>query len=126
MQAYPAVAPPSDDKRWRIVEGTMRRHGRAPDSLIEVLHTVQEAFGFDFADSLSPDQWICACRVFQKRHLLAHKMGVIDADYLQKANDPGAVVARKLRVTHDEVNSAISVVEVLARRLFAGVLPPAP
>jgi bidirectional [NiFe] hydrogenase diaphorase subunit len=46
MQAYPAIAPPSDDKRWRIVEGTMRRHGRAPDSLIEVLHTVQESFGF--------------------------------------------------------------------------------
>jgi hypothetical protein len=89
-------------------------------------HRVQEAFGFDFADSLSPDQWICACRVFQKRHLLAHKMGVIVADYLQKANDPGAVVGRKIRVTHDEVNSAISVVEVLARRLFAGVLPPAP
>jgi len=46
MQAYPAVSPPSDDKRWRIVEGTMRRHGRQADSLIEVLHTVQESFGY--------------------------------------------------------------------------------
>ncbi len=46
MQAYQPVAPPSDDKRWRIVEGTMRRHGRQPDSLIEVLHTVQESFGY--------------------------------------------------------------------------------
>lgn len=47
MQAYPSsVPPPSTDKRWKLVEATMRRHGRKPNSLIEVLHTVQESFGF--------------------------------------------------------------------------------
>ena len=47
MLAYATtISPPSDDKRWRIVEGTMRRHGHAPDALIEVLHTVQESFGY--------------------------------------------------------------------------------
>jgi bidirectional [NiFe] hydrogenase diaphorase subunit len=47
MGSYAAVVtPPSDDKRWRIVEGTMRRHGREPDALIEVLHTVQESFAY--------------------------------------------------------------------------------
>jgi hypothetical protein len=70
--------------------------------------------------------WGCACRVFQKRHLLAHKMGVIDEEYLQKANDPGAVAGRKIHVSHDEVNSAISIVETLGRRLFGGVLPATP
>ncbi len=39
-------SPPSDDKRWKIVDSTMRRHGRASHALIEVLHTVQETFGF--------------------------------------------------------------------------------
>lgn len=39
------IAPPSDDKRWRIVEATMRRHGHAPSALIEALHAVQESFG---------------------------------------------------------------------------------
>ncbi len=53
MQAYPAmISPPSEDKRWRIVEGTMRRYGNAPDALIEVLHTVQESFGYLDNDSL--------------------------------------------------------------------------
>ncbi len=53
MQAYAAtISPPSDDKRWRIVEGTMRRHGNAPDALIEVLHTVQESFGYLDNDAL--------------------------------------------------------------------------
>jgi len=46
MQYPSRVSLPSDDKRWRIVEGTMRRHGYEPHGLIEVLHTVQESFGY--------------------------------------------------------------------------------
>jgi hypothetical protein len=63
-----------------------------------------------------------ACRTFQKRHLLAHKMGVIDAEYVQKANDPGAVVGRRIRVTSDEVAHAIGLVETLGQELFKGLL----
>lgn len=40
------VDPPSDDKRWRIVNATMRRHGYEPNALIETLHKVQESFAF--------------------------------------------------------------------------------
>lgn len=47
MQAYATKAsPPSDDKRWKLVEATMRRNGHEPTALIEVLHTVQECFGY--------------------------------------------------------------------------------
>ncbi len=37
---------PSDDKRWKLVNATMRRNGYAGHALIETLHSVQEAFGF--------------------------------------------------------------------------------
>lgn len=40
------ISPPSDDKRWRLVDATMRRNGYRPDGLIETLHTVQESFGY--------------------------------------------------------------------------------
>ncbi len=83
---------------------------------------VSEKFGFDFADALSPDSWIAICRIFQKRHLLSHKMGVIDDEYVQKANDPIAVVGRRIRITHEEVSLAISLVELLGQRLFKGLL----
>lgn len=43
---------PSSDKRWRLVEATMRRNGNSPDALIETLHTVQESFGYLDDDSL--------------------------------------------------------------------------
>ena len=46
------LAPPSEDRRWRLVGATMRRHGYERDALIETLHTVQEAFGFLGEESL--------------------------------------------------------------------------
>jgi len=46
------IDPPSDDKRWRIVQATMQRNGFERDGLIETLHTVQESFGFLDDDSL--------------------------------------------------------------------------
>jgi bidirectional [NiFe] hydrogenase diaphorase subunit len=44
--AWGQPQPPSDDKRWKIVDATARRHGREPHALIETLHTVQECFGY--------------------------------------------------------------------------------
>ncbi len=46
------IEPPSDDKRWRIVQATMQRNGFTRDGLIETLHTVQASFGFLDDDSL--------------------------------------------------------------------------
>jgi bidirectional [NiFe] hydrogenase diaphorase subunit len=33
----------TDDKRWKLVQSTMRRHGYQPNALIETLHSVQES-----------------------------------------------------------------------------------
>jgi bidirectional [NiFe] hydrogenase diaphorase subunit len=43
---------PSGDKRWKIVNGTMRKNGFARHALIETLHTVQSAFGYLDDDSI--------------------------------------------------------------------------
>jgi hypothetical protein len=87
---------------------------------------VIEKFGFDFADGLTLDEWEFICRTFQKRHLLSHNMGVIDEDYILKANDPSATVGRKIRVTHEEVRASVAIVEALGKRLFSGIFPPTP
>jgi bidirectional [NiFe] hydrogenase diaphorase subunit len=49
---YTKPAPPSDDKRWKIVETRMRRMGDRPAALIEALHSAQEAFGYLDEDAL--------------------------------------------------------------------------
>ena len=43
---YSKPTPPSLDKRWRLVDATMRRLGNQSRGLIETLHTVQETFGY--------------------------------------------------------------------------------
>jgi bidirectional [NiFe] hydrogenase diaphorase subunit len=42
----------SEDRRWRLVNRTMRLHGGRPDALIESLHVVQESFGYLDLDAL--------------------------------------------------------------------------
>jgi bidirectional [NiFe] hydrogenase diaphorase subunit len=49
---YAKPSPPSDDKRWKIVETRMRRGGDRPAALIEALHSAQEAFGYLDAEAL--------------------------------------------------------------------------
>jgi hypothetical protein len=83
---------------------------------------VKGRFGFDFADVITLDEWDFICRLFQKRHLLAHKFGVIDAEYIRKAKDPGAVAGRKVQVSKEEVDSGLEIVEKLGRRQFQGIL----
>ncbi len=47
QSARPAAPPPpADDRRWRMVNRTMRLHGHQPEALIETLHAIQESFGF--------------------------------------------------------------------------------
>ncbi len=46
MLAFVKPAPPNSDKRWKLVDATMRRTGQQSRGLIETLHTVQEAFGY--------------------------------------------------------------------------------
>ena len=46
MSAYTLPPLPSDDKRWKIVNGTMRKNGFSRHALIETLHTVQSSFGY--------------------------------------------------------------------------------
>ena len=52
MPAFTPPPLPSDDKRWKIVNGTMRKSGFARYALIETLHTVQSSFGYLDDDSI--------------------------------------------------------------------------
>jgi bidirectional [NiFe] hydrogenase diaphorase subunit len=38
--------PPPGDKRWKLIDRTMRRYGYEPSALIQTLHIVQETFGY--------------------------------------------------------------------------------
>jgi bidirectional [NiFe] hydrogenase diaphorase subunit len=42
----PGFAPPEGDKRFKLLEVTMKRHQFSQDALIEVLHSAQGLFGY--------------------------------------------------------------------------------
>jgi hypothetical protein len=84
---------------------------------------VQKLFGFDLMSFVHTQDWEFACRCFQKRHLLAHKMGVVDDDYVQATKDPAAIVGRKVQIGPEEVKRLIAVVRQLGEKLTGQLLP---
>lgn len=92
-------------------------------NLIGARGRIQKLFGFDLMTFVTTDDWQFACRCFQKRHLLAHTMGVIDDDYVQAVNDPSAVVGRKVQIRPDEVKRLIVIVRQLGKTLTGQLLP---
>lgn len=74
-------------------------------------------FGIDLSAALSVEEWKMAIRGFQKRHLLSHKMGVVDEEYKRKSGDAKAVVGRKIIVSADEVRELIGVISKLAKSI---------
>lgn len=67
----------------------------------------QKAFGYDFAKSLTTDASDLVVRLFQKRHLFTHKMGIVDESYKESTNDPQAKVGRKITITPEEIRELI-------------------
>ncbi|SKA85677.1 hypothetical protein SAMN02745166_01182 [Prosthecobacter debontii] len=56
-------------------------------------------------------------KMLQKRHLLAHREGVVDSDYLKKTNDPSIAVGQRIRLKEADVIRVCELLEVLAREL---------
>jgi len=78
---------------------------------------VQTLFGFDLAGALDADEWATACRFFQKRHLLAHRMGVVDEEYLKKSGDTRATIGRKVTIEPHHVRDMVQLIARLGQWL---------
>ena len=78
---------------------------------------VQNLFGIDLSAALDAEEWKTTCRCFQKRHLLAHRMGIVNQDYLKKSGDTQAKVGRKVSIDADEVRVMVQLIGRLGRQL---------
>lgn len=83
---------------------------------------VQDLFGFDLSGGVDVGGWDFACRCFQKRHLLAHRMGVVDESYVRATGDQSVVVGRKVPISSQEVTKLIDTLKSLGAWLV-GQLP---
>jgi ribosomal protein L44E len=74
---------------------------------------VRTLFGMDLAAGVEVTEWSQAYVCFQKRHLLAHSMGVVDDKYLKDTQDQTAIKGRKVVITPDEVIALVSTLQTL-------------
>lgn len=76
-------------------------------------------FGFDAETALGDSTVAALHRAFQKRHLLAHRMGVVDADYLRQTGDTTAKAGHRVSVSTSEVEETAAGVRAWAEALTA-------
>ena len=79
---------------------------------------VREQFGVDFAVTAAPSDWTHILRAFQKRHLLAHKMGVVDESYLSTTGESPSLLGRKVSITGPEVRELVARLQMCGAGLF--------
>lgn len=77
--------------------------------------------GIDISSRLNTDQWKFVCDQFQKRHLLAHKMGVIDSEYISRTGCPSTLLGRKVSVSDEDVRSLVANLRTIADTLYRGI-----
>lgn len=88
-------------------------------SLSKARDRVLAEFGHDLASCVTEDEWAFVCRCFQKRHLVAHRMGVVDEQYIQVTRDATVTVGRKIEVRADEVHRLVEALKKIGSS-FAG------
>jgi hypothetical protein len=80
-----------------------------------------DLFGIDLSASVAAEDWRAIVRAFQKRHLIAHKLGVVDQDYITRSGDTRAVVGRKIGVAAEEVKVLSTIISKLAPCMTASL-----
>jgi hypothetical protein len=91
-------------------------------NLVGVQSRIRKLFGFELSSFILPDDWDFVCRSFQKRHLLAHKMGVIDDDYVQATKDYSASIGRKVLIAPLDVKRLGNLLTQLGAQLTKHLL----
>ncbi len=79
---------------------------------------VKEQFSIDFTATATPADWEHILRAFQKRHLLAHRMGVVDEDYLSVTGESPSLLGRKASIAASEVRELVARLKSLGAELF--------
>lgn len=77
--------------------------------------------GLDISSGMSADQWKFVCDQFQRRHLLAHKMGVIDLEFVSKTGCSSSLLGRKVSVSDDDVRSLVASLRAIGEILYHGI-----
>lgn len=74
-------------------------------------------YNFDIAQGIDKIDWNKIILSFQKRHLLAHSLGKIDQEYINKTNSDQSLLDNQVEVTQEEVMEITNFLKNMAENL---------
>lgn len=92
---------------------TMRRRRNVFQNLTEGSALWRAATGKGYEDLLTPAEMADLLRLFQQRHLLAHREGIVDQDYISKSGDTSYAVGQRLVIRDRAVSRLVELVAKL-------------
>jgi len=90
-------------------------------NIVRARQKVIDLFNVDIATTLDTQKWDLLFRAFMKRHVLAHRMGVVDQKYIDETGDNEAIVGRKIPITSEQVAEVIDLVSEIGKNLHDGL-----
>lgn len=93
------------------------QHLRRAASRLQIL------FGIDLPVTVLATEWDRAHLEFMRRHVVAHKAGVIDQPYLNETGEAASLLGRRLAIGADDVRTLADLLRRLGQNLI-GLLPP--
>ncbi len=88
-------------------------------SLTESDNIWREATATGYTDILNNAEYQTLTTYFQQRHLLAHQDGIVDQQYIDRANDRRFNVGQKLIITDSSVSDLAVIIEKLSNGIAA-------
>lgn len=79
----------------------------------------QAAAGKQYSDCVTAAELAALTRYFQQRHLLAHRQGLVDADYIARSGDTSYREGQRLVIREASVRECLNLIEKLARGIAA-------
>jgi hypothetical protein len=78
---------------------------------------LNQIFGIDMKAMLNNGEWQLLTVGFQKRHIITHKSGVVDRNYVEATHSSTALINHKVQLTSDEVSEVLFILRKLGTSL---------
>lgn len=77
--------------------------------------------GFDFKSKIDDHEWNFLKEQFQKRHLVSHKMGIIDEEFCNKTDTSLGMIGKKVMISSEEIIRLITLLEKISTSVFKAI-----
>ncbi|MBI5543791.1 MAG: hypothetical protein HY901_07895 [Deltaproteobacteria bacterium] len=111
------------ERRYRAIPGTATPRMNAFQRLEEGDALWRAAVGAGYIEWISPDSQSRLRILFERRHLLAHRDGIVDDKYMAKSGDHVYRTGQRIVVTVRDVSELVDIIQRLADAIRAATEP---